>query len=99
MSVARLPSHMRWKLFADLRDVAGDRHVEVDVEAGASVEEALSALLSARPALRERVTGDDGELAEHVNVYRNGESLSRDDFGEPVEPDDELALFPPVSGG
>ena len=90
---------MRWKLFADLRDVAGDRYVEVDVAAGASVEAALSALLAARPALRERVTGDDGEIAEHVNVYRNGEAVERDAFDEPVAPDDELALFPPVSGG
>ena len=90
---------MRWKLFADLRDVAGDRHVEVDVGADASVAEALSALLDARPALRERVTGDDGELAEHVNVYRNGESVARDEFDDPVGTDDELALFPPVSGG
>lgn len=90
---------MQWKLFADLRDVAGDRHVEVDVEPGASVEDALSALLSARPALRERVTDEDGELEEHVNVYRNGEALRGDELGTAVETDDELALFPPVSGG
>lgn len=90
---------MQWKLFADLRDVAGDRHVDVDVGAGASVEEALDALLAARPALRERVTGEDGELEEHVNVYRNGEALDREAFGTAVEEGDELALFPPVSGG
>ena len=90
---------MRWKLFADLRDVAGDRHVEVDVAAGASVEAALSALLAARPALRERVTGDDGEIAEHVNVYRNGSALAATELDTTVEAGDELALFPPVSGG
>ena len=90
---------MQWKLFADLRDVAGDRHVDVDVGPGASVEEALEALLAARPALRERVTGEDGELEEHVNVYRNGEALDREEFESAVEEGDELALFPPVSGG
>jgi molybdopterin synthase sulfur carrier subunit len=90
---------MRWKLFADLRDVAGDRQVDVDVAAGASVEEALDALLADRPALRERVADDDGGLAEHVNVYRNGEALAREELDTPIEPDDELALFPPVSGG
>jgi len=89
---------MEWTLFADLRDVAGDRHVSVDVGPGATVEAALDALLDARPALRERVT-EDGELAEHVNVYRNGESLLREEFDVVVEADDELALFPPVSGG
>lgn len=90
---------MQWKLFADLRDVAGDRHVDVDVGPGASVEEALEALLAARPALRERVTGEDGELEEHVNVYRNGEAIDRTEFECAVEEGDELALFPPVSGG
>ena len=90
---------MQWKLFADLRDVAGDRHVEVDVGPGASVAEALAALLEARPALRERVTGEDGELEAHVNVYRNGEALGREDLETAVADGDELALFPPVSGG
>ena len=90
---------MQWKLFADLRDAAGDRHVEVDVGPDASVEEALDALLEARPGLHERVTGEDGELEEHVNVYRNGEALGREDFGIAVDDGDELALFPPVSGG
>lgn len=89
---------MEWTLFADLRDVAGERHVAVDVEPGATVEDALSALLEARPALRERVT-EDGELAPHVNVYRNGESLAREALDTEVAADDELALFPPVSGG
>ena len=99
MTDAELDSDMEWTLFADLRDVAGDRHVAVDVEPGATVEEALWALLDARPALRGRVTDEEGELAAHVNVYRNGEAVERDAFDEPVAPDDELALFPPVSGG
>ncbi|MCU4924506.1 MoaD/ThiS family protein [Halobacteria archaeon AArc-dxtr1] len=91
---------MEWKLFADLAEVAGDRHVAVDVEDGATVGDALDALLADRPALDERVRTDGGELRPQINVLRNGTDVDADDgLGDPVEEGDELALFPPVSGG
>lgn len=90
---------MEWRLFADLAEVAGDRRVEVD-EGAETVAEALEALLDSRPALRERVLDDSGDLAEHVNLLHNGASVPDEGGLEmPVDPDDELALFPPVSGG
>jgi len=90
---------MEWRLFADLADTAGDRRVAVEPDGLETVGDALEALLEARPALRDRVL-EDGELVDHVNVLRNGESVTAGDGLEmPVEPDDELALFPPVSGG
>ena len=90
---------MRWKLFADLAEVAGGREVEVELSEGATVDDALSALLDARPALADRVL-KDGDLREHVNLLRNGRSVTGEDgLATPVEPDDELAMFPPVSGG
>jgi len=63
---------MEWKLFADLAEVGGDRHVEVDVEPGETVGDALDALVDARPALADRVLTEDGDLRHHVNVLRNG---------------------------
>lgn len=90
---------MEWRLFADLADAAGDRRVAIEADGLETVGDALDALLDARPALRERVL-EDGELAEHVNVLRNGESVTaRQGLETPVEAGDELALFPPVSGG
>jgi molybdopterin synthase sulfur carrier subunit len=85
---------MEWKLFADLAEVAGDRHVKVSE--ATTAEAALDALLEARPALGERVLDDAGDLQDHVTVLRNGEAV---DLSEAVEADDELALLPPVSGG
>jgi molybdopterin synthase sulfur carrier subunit len=87
---------MEWRLFADIAETAGRDRIAVETEPDAAVEDALAALLSDRPALRERVLDDDGELAPHVNVLRNGEPAR---LSEPVSEGDELALFPPVSGG
>ncbi len=90
---------MNWKLFADLAEIAGDRVIEVDVDPGDTVEDALNALFSAHPDLRDRVL-DDGEVADHINVLRNGRNVYHDDgLSETLESGDELALFPPVSGG
>ena len=92
---------MRWKLFADLAEVAGDDEVAVDLAAAEpTVGEALSALIEARPALEPRVYTDDGELEPHLNLLRNGENVrDAEGLSTPVSEDDELALFPPVSGG
>lgn len=91
---------MDWKLFADLAEAAGESDPAVDAAGAETVGEALDALLDAYPALAARVLDEDGNLRGHVNLLRNGQSV-RDDEGldTPVDEDDELALFPPVSGG
>ncbi|EMA58426.1 MoaD family protein [Halorubrum distributum JCM 13561] len=91
---------MEWKLFADLAEIAGDRAVAVDAEPGDTVGDALDALLEAHPDLRDRVL-EDGTVADHINVLRNGRSVRHDEEGldATLEAGDELALFPPVSGG
>ncbi|MFB6119932.1 MAG: ubiquitin-like small modifier protein 1 [Halobacteriaceae archaeon] len=91
---------MQWTLFADLADVAGDREVAVDLDAGdPTVRDALDALFAAAPGLEDRVCDGDGSLRDHVNVLRNGETLDESDLDQTLDADDELALFPPVSGG
>ena len=87
---------MQWKLFADLAEAAGERTVDVEVDEGTTVGDALDALPAAKPALQERALNEDGDLREHVNLLKNGENVSQD---AGVDAGDELALFPPVSGG
>jgi molybdopterin synthase sulfur carrier subunit len=92
---------LEWKLFADLKELAGEGRVTVEVDAGSTVEEALLALVERRPALEGRVFDADGAVRDHVNVLKNGKSVetSGDGLENGVEAGDELALFPPVSGG
>lgn len=91
---------MEWRLFADLAETAGARRVAVEPDGVRTVADALEALLESHPALRDRVLDDEGELADHVNVLVNGEGVAAGDGLETtVEAGDELALFPPVSGG
>lgn len=91
---------MQWKLFADLAELAGDKEVSVDAEPGDTVGDALDDLLDPRPGLENRVLDDDGHLRDHINVLRNGTNVfTEDGLDTALESGDELALFPPVSGG
>jgi molybdopterin converting factor subunit 1 len=77
------------RLFAVLRQRAGRDSIEVELDDGATVAEALERL-SARPDL--------GDLLERMPVRM---AVNRDyaDPDTPLSSGDELALVPPVSGG
>lgn len=92
---------MHWKLFADLAEIAGDREPAVSVSVpDPTVGDALDALLSEHPALEARVLAEDGTLKEHITLLKNGTNIQHEaGLSTPTSEDDELALFPPVSGG
>ena len=92
---------MRWKLFATVAETAGTREVVVDLEPGATVGDAFAALLETHSDLESEVLDEDGDLYEHVRLLHEGRDpfVEADGFETPVEAGDELALFPPVSGG
>jgi diacylglycerol kinase family enzyme/molybdopterin converting factor small subunit len=74
------------RLFAALRDIAGDRVLEVP---GASVEEIVQ-------TLTEKFGQRFGEIARSGSVVIDGE---RGAFEQRIDDDQEVALLPPVSGG
>lgn len=92
---------IRWKLFANLAESAGEKEVAVPLEGGATVGDAFDALFEQHPELREDVLDDSGEIQDHIRVLRNDRNPFEQEDGYETElgADDELALFPPVSGG
>ena len=76
-----------------------DRQSEISVQA-ATVGEALSALETQFPGLRERLRDDSGRLRRFINLYVNEEDirfLQNEDtqLGEK----DEIAIIPAIAGG
>jgi molybdopterin converting factor small subunit len=75
-------------LFARYREVAGRDRVEVEVPEGATVEEVWSAVSAAHPGL--------GPYRPHTLFAIGNEYVPA---GQAVRAGDEVACFPPVSGG
>jgi molybdopterin converting factor subunit 1 len=76
------------RLFASLREAAGQERLELELPAGASVEDAWRNLAQRQPALEPRRQA----LAAAVNRTYAG-------FDAALADGDEVAFIPPVSGG
>ncbi|MFP4175379.1 MAG: ubiquitin-like small modifier protein 1 [Halobacteriales archaeon] len=83
---------VRVRLFADIRERAGEDEVEAE---GETVGEAVENVVAHHPSLEERLYRD-GKLRPHLNLTADGEPVKPDASAEDV---DEIAVFPPVSGG
>jgi molybdopterin converting factor small subunit len=77
-------------------EAGGSRTVEVD---GASVREALDALVEAHPALAGRVRSGDG-VPTFLNVFVDGEDIRlHEGLETPLGPGAKVLLLPAVAGG
>ncbi len=91
-------SQVTVQLHGPFREFAGgSKSLDVD---GASVGEALRALVTAIPALGERLRDERGELREHINVFVNSDEM-RWLEGErtPLRDGDLVHVMPALSGG
>jgi molybdopterin converting factor subunit 1 len=79
---------VRVRLFAVLRETAGQSEVVLELGPRATADDAWSALVERHPALGER----RASLATAVN-----RRYAR--FDAPLQDGDELVFIPPVSGG
>jgi MoaD family protein len=67
---------------------------------GATVGEALDALLTQFPDLREQLFSGDGSLNRFVNIYVNGRDVRYEqELATPVGEGDEVILLPAMAGG
>jgi molybdopterin synthase sulfur carrier subunit len=85
------------KLFGNLRQYAGAKHLDLP---GTTVREVLEALCADSGTLRDAVFQVGGTLRPHVRVVVNGrDSELGQGLDTALDETDEIAIFPPIAGG
>ncbi len=80
--------HVRVRLFARQREIAGTRELTLELPEGATIRDAWDAVAHQVPAL--------ASGRPFVRFARNGDYA---DAGTPLAENDEIACIPPISGG
>ncbi len=84
------------KLFANFREFTGTKELEID---GITAGEILEILSKKFPGF-EKMLFKGKSLQPYVNIFLNGRNvLESGGLDEVVKAGDEIAIFPPVSGG
>ncbi|HUV80400.1 MAG TPA: molybdopterin converting factor subunit 1 [Candidatus Bathyarchaeia archaeon] len=74
------------RLFAQFREIVGEKQKEVEIEDGMTLHDIIPLLIKEYPDLKKEKI-----IVSLNHKYAHPEEILKDD--------DEIALFPPVSGG
>ena len=67
---------------------------------GATVGEALNALIAAHPDLKKNLYNDEGKLRSFVNIYLNDEDIRyMKKESTPLADSDTISIVPSIAGG
>lgn len=88
------------KFFALIRELAGTKEVEVEVEGGMRVIDLLRELANTLPPKFREYVFEGNEVSRFLIILINGRGISEmRGLETELKDGDEVALLPPVSGG
>jgi sulfur-carrier protein len=78
---------------------AGHGTVEIE-QSPTTLAEALSALWTLYPGVRDRIATEQGQVREHINIFIGNENVRYlGGLASPVTAGSEISIVPAVSGG
>jgi molybdopterin synthase sulfur carrier subunit len=78
---------------------AGQSRVVIE-QSSATLVDALAALWTLYPGVRDRVADEQGRLRQHINIFIGDESVRyTGGLASPVSEGSEISIVPAVSGG
>ena len=92
---------MKVNFFATLRDIAGGKTVEFDVDHGITAKELLDTIIEKFPPMKMELLNAEGRMYGHVHFFINGRDVQfmEDEFQTKITVDDTVNVFPAVGGG
>lgn len=82
-----------------LREFTGGRG-QVQIEGAANLADALSALWTLHPGVRDRIVTEQGLVREHINIFIGSEHIRyKGGLSAPVQDGAEVFVISAVSGG
>ena len=92
---------MKVNFFATLRDIAGGKIVEFNVDHGVTAQELLNTIVVRFPLMKKELLNEHGEMYGHVHFFINGRDVQFTDekFQTRITQDDTVNVFPAVGGG
>ncbi len=92
---------MKVNFFATLRQIVGQKTIEIDLPENSSVQDFLQIIVTQYPAMHKELLDKNGNLYRHVHIFVNGRDAPflENGMATIIQPDDTLNVFPAVGGG
>jgi molybdopterin synthase sulfur carrier subunit len=92
---------MQVNFFATLRQIVGQKTVDISISEGSTVRQLLDEIVRSYPGLERELIDEQGELYGHVHVIINGRDFKFLDHGieTVITSEDRVSVFPAIGGG
>lgn len=92
---------MRVSFFAGLRQIVGQKTVDILISEGATVSQLIREIVRTYPALEQELMDEQQNLYQHVHIVINGRAIQFLDGGmeRVISSTDNISIFPAIGGG
>lgn len=88
------------RLFATLRDLAGQKEITVPFEDGQTVRQLIADIEAVMPHLAGEIMKPDGEMTGLVHILVHGRNIEwLNGLDTTIRASDDIVLMPPTAGG
>ena len=92
---------MKVNFYATLRQIVGQRTIEVALPEGATAKDLVGCIVEQYPKMRPELLDEDGQLHGHLHLFINGRDAPylENALDTILDPGDKIDIFPAVGGG